>query len=342
MKIQEINGLPPQHKQRLLFQPDPTLPLPDTMFGIEVELECVPVGAIVDMKNNSIYWTPKKDGSLRNQSMNFIGQEFVFKEPMFGLDIQAAFDELERKLHTENKHKTKISHSIRTSVHVHVDMRDKDLEELKKILYVYMIFEKMLFNYEGTGREDSQFCIPMYKFSTRYMNELREAGGHRNRAREFLMMFDKYGAINLEAILRFGSIEFRHMHGISKADELREWLVILSSIIKYALTVENVLDLPGNISIVGVNEFIKAVFGDELFDKLNYDRAEMDIYEGIRLAQEYIYCDEIFNNSDKNLLLDEDDYMNKYKYAFIHKHPEFFGQVREPEFFVEVNDIDEE
>ena len=326
MKLFDITGIEPDWKNELINEPDYNLPLPKIKIGVEVELEKVK-RSIVD-GIDSIYWETTPEQSLRGYLDN-LGIEFRFKQALHGRDIRASFDEFEEMFEVRAPHT-----GNRCSTHVHIDVRNLHIEDVHRIFNLYTILERPLFHYEGTDRENSFYCVPVYKLNNkniqRSFNKLdyQSLPGHQHKnvqkraiAKRFLDSFQKYGAIHLKSVRNIGSIEFRMMHAMYKSDELWEWVYILQSIVKYALSVDSLDKLPVDISMRGVQPFMEEVFGKELAQKLNYGNLDIDIYKGIRVSQEHIYSTDFLSYSEY-VFNQEGDLCTMYTDKFREKNKE--------------------
>ena len=315
--MEEISGLSPDPMDNFLCEPDPTLPLPRRRIGIEIELEHV---RIADLKPNNIYWEYGHDDSLRNYSNELRGIEFRLRKPIWGKDIRAALDNLEDMLKGSPPHA-----SIRCSDHLHFDVRDLTIEELKLIVSVYVIFERLIFNYIGQDRENSFYCVPLWKFLPAVIQQSAEAGLSTGKATQYLKCFPKYSALHLDSALHIGSIEFRAMTGEYKADKLMEYLIILMSVVKFALEAKLAEhEIPKFFSYHGVEKVVKDVFGEELYEKVKYDNMVMDVYEGIRLSQEHLFSTEMINNLIDMETEEDTSQLTDIQRNFVDKHKEYF------------------
>ena len=116
-----------------------------SLVGVEFELEGMNRFR-VDDPEFAAYWKIVEDGSLRDG-----GKEFVLSRPFAGADLDKA-------LSLFDKHVSKSGHDIkisdRTSVHVHIDVRDLTFAQLT-------IFETALFNMAGETRANNIFATSL-------------------------------------------------------------------------------------------------------------------------------------------------------------------------------------
>lgn len=163
--------------------------------GIEIELEGVP-----DPSRRLRYWEAKSDGSLRND-----GIEYVCSSPWGGLDLYNAIVEVDTELHSKRPNET-----WRCSTHVHIDVRDLTIPQLKRMILAYIFYERTLFRCSGFHRYKNNFCVAI-GFAQEMVNIL--SSNWEKDGRDFVTSvassWDKYTALNILPILTFGSLEFR-------------------------------------------------------------------------------------------------------------------------------------
>lgn len=174
--------------------------------GVEIEVE-----RFTNRRARLNYWNMVNDGSLRNN-----GQEFTFRGPLGGKDAFDAIAEIDTLLYT-----TKPDLNIRCSTHVHVDVRDMTVPQLKRLILAYAFYESFLFNQSGRYRMKSNFCMPLC-VAEGLTNILTTSWGHPDE--DFLFQvterWDKYSAINLIPMRSYGSVEFRIAEGKSSKGQL--------------------------------------------------------------------------------------------------------------------------
>ena len=274
MKLSDISKIPPEIRT---YKISNKLADPHRRMGIEIELENVSDKRYTSLK----LWETKNDASLRNGGLEFV------TPILFGEDLVMATEELEKYFNSAN-----ITPDItdRCSVHVHMDVRDYTTEQLKLLVLYYIIFEIPLFKYVGNNREHNIYCMPYTKadalvdsarFALNYFDKKQKEDAY-----EDLRNFPKYAALNLAPCISYGSVEFRHHPGEYKSERLLQWLNIIQKLHLAAIAAsENKYDPITGVSAIGVDAFIRSVFGDELFKILSYPGIERDIYTGVRTAQ---------------------------------------------------------
>jgi len=174
-----------------------------TGIGVEIEVENSCLLFIAD-------WVSCKDGSLRDEGMEYktrfgIRVAHVYKSLC---DLKAVFDA------NTPHHKF----SERCSVHVHVDVRFLTRKQLRSLLILYTIFEKLFFAVSSPHRENNIFCIPL-------RSSLLTISGTEDPC-EVVGNAEKYSAFNLKTIKEFGTVEFRHHEGTANPDRLFRWILM--------------------------------------------------------------------------------------------------------------------
>lgn len=173
-----------------------------SLVGIEIEMENMPEWADVDY-----YWTAKKDGSLRNNGVEYVSI------PLRSDQVEYAMQYLNNVLSKYNP-----DFSPRTSTHIHLNVRDITPEEAKNLVLLYCMFEKHFFKFANKDREESLFCVPLYaSYHTQHYSKLIDSG---------MAYWHKYLALNLLPIVPngdtgcYGTIEFRHLHGTKDVEHV--------------------------------------------------------------------------------------------------------------------------
>lgn len=245
----------------------PILPLlPDCLIGIEVEVERVHQrNNIMELGRNgygddTYLWKNTEDGSLRND-----GREFV-STPLKGKGIPYALNVLSKHLHTNQNC---IGHEFtdRTSVHIHINVQDMTPKELMSFIYTYIMVEPLMYHYAGRERGEGIFCVPITQSSLgrllkKYIEYINT--GDDKRASLVSDEWMKYTGFNLAPVMRYGTVEFRHMAGTIDETRLMNWINLIMSIKQFAMC-NNHKELKSRIFEMNTNSeyryFIQDVFG---------------------------------------------------------------------------------
>jgi hypothetical protein len=240
----------------------------ETYVGIEVEVERIFTTANVSVSGDVTLFKNIEDGSLRNS-----GREFV-SIPIKGETIPVSLQALELLL---TKHSECVGHefSDRTSVHVHMNVRDMTPQQIKSLIITYLVVEPFLYHYVGGDRAKNIFCVPLTEATlTRRLNKIINSKTEGDFTSQISDWY-KYTGFNLLPILNYGTIEFRHMRGTSDPITLVTWINLLLSLKKFALstTLEKLKDEVFELNTSsGYGAFIQSIFGDlyREFDTMDY------------------------------------------------------------------------
>jgi len=241
-----------------------------SLVGIEVEVENVlSVGPNIQL----LFWQMVEDGSLRNR-----GHEFRNRGPIPLNYVEPALELLWRELNPS------IDFSGRTSIHVHMDVRGFELNQLLTLLCVYAVVETLLFKFASLTRRSNIFCVPITETSLLtnipFDSPKRIVGS-------ILDTWQKYAALNLLSLQRFGTVEFRHMPGTKDTHKLLIWLDMLNhmKVFAYKTTLETALEDIGRLNTTSqYKEFLERVFGSltAYFDMSNLAR---DMEKGVYIVK---------------------------------------------------------
>lgn len=170
-------------------------------FGVEIELEGISVSQAQSL-GLSRYWAAKADGSLRPHDNSV---ELVFNQ---GFDL----DQSHAALSLLDANLPDYSTSIRTSIHVHLDVSSIDSSNFKALILNACLIDDGLFHYFGKSRKNWLYCRPIDQHKLTLLKEVCESmeRGSTTRARNLLREYPKYSSINFKPLLALGTIEFRH------------------------------------------------------------------------------------------------------------------------------------
>ena len=194
----------------------------EPLFGVEIEVEGNNLPRVIKG------WETVHEGSLRAVNGEN-GIEYIFSRPSNlkeSVERVVAFDT------AMGQDGANPIFSSRTSVHVHVDVRDFSIAQWFNYIVLWGIFEEPLIDFCGEERKGNLFCLSM-----------KDAEGINSILRNVLITRRlnynenaiRYAAVNIAATRKFGSLEFRCMRGTKEANIIVPWLEILSSLRNAAL-----------------------------------------------------------------------------------------------------------
>jgi len=217
MKISKVNNIQPDKRT---FRPNTDLVLSRRDIGIEIEAE----GFMGDFHEPPTLWTLVPDGSLRDGGVELVSTI------LRGEDISIALTNAE-----EFVKKNGLIFNDRCSVHIHLDVRALDTEELVFLLSMYTLFEDFFFIKGGSkDRALNNHCRPICSSTSLYPNIKDLFSQSREEVHSALSNWSKYTALNLAPVLTQGSIEFRHHVGTGSKEEILQWINIIFSVAHYS------------------------------------------------------------------------------------------------------------
>jgi hypothetical protein len=219
--------------------------------GLECEIE-----SIIDHgKVNTSIFNITNDGSLRNNGYEYVSIPLETKEAVQHF----------RGLHASLV-KGPECFSQRTSIHVHANCLNLESTEVRSIVLAYALFEEAFFAMVEKDRRHNIHCVPLTEtFLPSYYGQSLD--GLINR-------WHKYTALNLKPLTKYGTLEFRHMHGNSDLTLMTEWLSCIEKLFEVGRSTDvkkTVLDEKA------LEQSFNAIFGaTRLADKWSVIRPLMD------------------------------------------------------------------
>lgn len=249
-------------------------PLTSGEIGLEIECE----GSNLRIIDNST-WTTVQDGSLRG-AFPTGACEYVLKKPILGKNVKKAIELLKK----DQLETVRFDFSFRTSVHVHVNVGDLTMPQLLNFIYTYTLLESPLMRYCGEERQANRFCLRI-KDAEAIIGFLKDAF----RKPELLTKNNqgryRYSAMNLEAIFKYGSVEFRGMKGNLEAEYIENWTKALLSLKEFAKRADDPHDIHDVFISMPPSQFMETVLKD-VYPFFSYQGEENDIIEDYSVSVE--------------------------------------------------------
>jgi len=226
--------------------------------GVEIEVDQMRGGWMQlhgilanDDRPHSEHWNVVEDPSVHDN-----GAELVFARPLFGQDVIDALDyfyTLQREVG--------FKHGLETGIHVHLDVRNMDYDEFNRLCILYGLVEPLLFKWIGDDREYNIFCEPWYRAQgdlLRISSILFDTDQKKLKSAKELQ---RYTALNLAALVRFGSVEFRHLPTTFDKQVLLDWINMILSLKRAAMNMkEKEYDILLRLSRDGPEPLINEIF----------------------------------------------------------------------------------
>jgi len=195
---------------------------PRLKIGIEVEVEKVAHHLGVNMANEM--WMTREDGSLRQGGIEFVSIPIADQQIPWA--IHYLFDQYLPK---------DADFSARTSIHVHVNVRNWSCKEILNLILLYIVFERLLYRFAGPQRYQNIFCVPIRETKLPIVLSNYLANGN---FQGLLESWTKYSGLNLVPIRKFGTVEYRHMRGHRNTEYLLNWINVIQQLHKTACNVD--------------------------------------------------------------------------------------------------------
>jgi len=243
--------------------------------GIEVEAETNRPMFNRDFAEIEKHWKLEKDGSLKKN-----GVEFVLNKPIFFHQVSPYVGKLLSDIDDQG---VKINKSIRAGVHIHLNMQTQTMEELFKLVLCYYIFEPLLTRFSGDGREGNLFCLRAKDaaFQIQKIEDVFEDGVINNLYTNEL----RYSSLNLQSLFKFGTVEFRSLATVPDLSNIPVWCEIIHKLRDFSFSQKDYWEIVAKLSGEGYENYTKTAFGEDLWEVLNYDGAEVDMVESCRNVQ---------------------------------------------------------
>ena len=248
----------------------------DKDIGIEIEIE----GTNLKYPINR-YWNGKPDGSLRGNSM-----EYILKSPVHRSKTKSRLFSLKTELEDYN---SILNPSDRCGVHIHVNCQDLTVKEVINFAIVYLILENLLVEMCGENRIGNLFCLRASDAET-IISTLRRC--KQENSLDFIQHNRyRYASINLAALSKFGSVEFRAFQTPKNIMKIQGWIDILLRIKDASLEFKDAHDIIESVSFGGPEVFVRNILG-AYAKNITLEGREHLITEGVRRVQEIAYVRE--------------------------------------------------
>lgn len=232
----------------------PPVPDPATnryqRFGIELEYEGVRGRAEL----RGMPWTAVRDGSLRNNGVEYVSDPLSFR------DVGPSLTAIMRYAASMGARVTP-----RCGLHVHINMRPYNVGQVLSLAVVYGLLEPSVFRRFAEGRELSPFCVPQYA-NTLLTQHLQEDTLHcRHHARlplRNVTASSKYSAVNYSSLRTFGTVEARQLRGTLDPREAREWVEFWKRVVDYAIEFPDPVYVMDHYERGGLEELQIELLGD--------------------------------------------------------------------------------
>ena len=227
------------------------------------------------------FWKTTRDGSLRNNSY-----EYVFRKPLTVIEAEEAINQLYNVFELAN---TELKQSYRTSVHIHVNYLNNTVQEIMNSIMLYYIVEPILANFCLEPRRHNLFCLQASEAEAIKDTLLRVLTAKAGSSLYHLSNEDiRYAAMNLNAITKFGSIEYRMLEGSASKKKILKWIDLLLELRSASSAFPNPQVVLTELSIKGLEDFLETYLPK--ISSLYSIELEDSCMELMRDMQELAYC----------------------------------------------------
>ena len=244
--------------------------------GIEIEVEGENL-----LDRLPSYWSIHKENSLRGES-----KEYALTKPVSRKSVGPVLKYLSKKLET---HGSKVYESQRTSVHVHLNCQGMAMRHVYNQICIYLILEDILMEFAGPTRVGNVFCLRA-KDAEDFVDELVAAAKKDDFSRFAKEDTLRYTSINVCALFKFNSLEFRGLRGTMDILLIEDWINILLAIKDAARLYQEPREIIAEFSGIGPREWMKKVLGEHYQKFFRRPGLEDSLWESLRLIQEVAYA----------------------------------------------------
>ena len=243
--------------------------------GIEIEVEGVNLYI-----NKMDYWKVVHDGSLRGEE----AVEYILSSPIKRKEIPKVLKYI-KGIWTDSSSRID-TESPRTSVHIHINVQELSFSKIINYFCLYSIFEDLLVKFCGPNREGNLFCLRLRDadYLLDFLTNIIKA----NRWDRLNTNDIRYASVNMAAIAKYGSMEFRAMRGTADITLIQKWIYMLLCLKDKAIMFERPSDIITTFSQVREKQFLNEIMG-EFSKELDAPNRNLSMRNGVRRILEIAY-----------------------------------------------------
>jgi hypothetical protein len=213
-------------------------------------------------------WSVHSDDSLRN------GSEFVLTNPLSGTALEEALDVFFNQI--PGKHTS----GPRTSTHIHINMQDATVEQVRVMFVIMYTLEHSLYHVVGQGRKWGGYSMALSEMEHDRLRRILIATDARD-VRESLQgrrNNDRYYGLNTASLQRHGTAEFRYFAGGLSKEELCSYIDFVTSIKTLSLSadMQTLLDIN---SCEELRAMLGSFLSQEWMDNIKTYTSDEDLFE---------------------------------------------------------------
>lgn len=119
-------------------------------------------------------------------------------------------------------------------LHIHHDVNDFGIKEMKNLFTSYVKFEKLFDSMLPKSRRgnNNQYCQTMRKYGTEgTLEQLRNAKTITDLQQIF---YTRYVKLNIQSYVRYGTVEFRQHSGTIEFEKIYNWILLTQRLVETA------------------------------------------------------------------------------------------------------------
>ena len=118
-------------------------------------------------------------------------------------------------------------------VHIHLEVNDYSLENMKTLVKNFYILEKQFDKMMPESRRNNQYCKGLSILGSKdtFFSNLNNC----RSVREIVNLFNtRYLKLNLQSYLKYGTVEFRQHSGSTKFSKIKNWILICARLVEFS------------------------------------------------------------------------------------------------------------
>lgn len=215
-------------------------------FGVEVEffgktrhevasaLNARGINAYVEGYNHETrgYWKLVTDSSVTNTGCDTSNGNEIVSPILYGED---GLKQLAIVLEVMNSLGCKVDKTC--GVHVHHDISDLNIEQIKNVYRLYSKYENVINLMMPESRRNKRWAKKIGQFE---MARVEQATDTRELGNA---VWDRYYTVNFQSYVKYGTIEFRQHGGSLDFEKISNWVIITHTLVERAQTVKKVNEI---------------------------------------------------------------------------------------------------
>ncbi|SHJ20860.1 Putative amidoligase enzyme [Cruoricaptor ignavus] len=169
------------------------------------------------------HWKIVTDSSIRGGN----GNEIV-SPVLRGTD---GLEQIKKVCQALNRAKAKVNKSC--GFHLHIGVNDFLPENFKSLCKSFVNLEGEFDKIQPVSRRgnNNQYCRNLSSVGDNIKRRIQNTGSFEGIRRLFL---SRYFKLNLQSVLRYGTVEFRHHSGTTTYSKIKNWILICMRLVDYA------------------------------------------------------------------------------------------------------------